>query len=97
MKYELFIERYGLEFILSNLNILFKFNQKNDLFFGNLIVDYKDRILFLGSNGTTNSLKNGNKINKYTIFELASVSKQFTSYASLIALEKLGISIDCDF
>jgi len=68
----------------SLFNTLFKQKEFN----GNVLIADKGKILFEESYGFANE-KNGQKLNNHTIFELASVSKQFTAMG-IVLLEKKG-------
>jgi CubicO group peptidase (beta-lactamase class C family) len=68
----------------SLVNSLFK--QK--MFNGNVLIADKGKIIFEKSYGLANE-KTEQKINNHTIFELASVSKQFTAMG-IVLLEKQG-------
>jgi CubicO group peptidase (beta-lactamase class C family) len=70
--------------------------RENSLFNGNLLVAWNEEIIYQGSFGYTNDNKNNNLINAHTIFELASVSKQFTAYAALCAFKSARENIDND-
>ncbi len=70
--------------------------RKNNLFNGNLLVARKDEVIYQGSFGYTNGRNQAELINSNTIFELASVSKQFTAYATLLAFKTARVNIDDD-
>ena len=70
--------------------------RKNNLFNGNLLVARKDEVIYQGSFGYTFGSKQKELINSNTIFELASVSKQFTAYATLFAFKTARVDIDDD-
>jgi CubicO group peptidase (beta-lactamase class C family) len=80
----------------SDFDILDILLRQYKLFNGNLLVAKQDKIIYTGSFGYTNGEKQNNLIDGNTIFELASVSKQFTAYSTLITFKKLNESIDND-
>ena len=72
----------------KQLDSLFNGLFKQKMFNGNVLIADKGKIIFEKSYGLANE-KTGQKINKQTIFELASVSKQFTAMG-IVLLEKQG-------
>ncbi len=70
--------------------------RKNNLFNGNLLVARKNEVIYQGSFGYTYGSKQAELINSNTIFELASVSKQFTAYAALFAFKTARVNIEND-
>ncbi|MBL7980072.1 MAG: beta-lactamase family protein [Bacteroidetes Order II. Incertae sedis bacterium] len=80
----------------ANFERLDKHIRHNNLFNGNLLVALNEEVIYQGSFGFTNNSKQNNLINSNTIFELASVSKQFTAYAALFAFKTARENIDND-
>lgn len=80
----------------ENFERLDKHIRNNNLFNGNLLVARKDEVIYQGSFGYTFGSKQKELINSNTIFELASVSKQFTAYATLFAFKTARVDIDDD-
>ncbi len=72
----------------KRLDSLFNALFKQKMFNGNVLIADKGKILFEKSYGFANE-QTGQKINNQTIFELASVSKQFTAMA-IVLLAKQG-------
>jgi CubicO group peptidase (beta-lactamase class C family) len=70
--------------------------RQHNLFNGNLLVANYSEITYAGSFGFTNDTKQNSLINQNTIFELASVSKQFTAYCILKTIKSINESIDND-
>jgi len=70
--------------------------RQNNLFNGNLLVARNEEVIYQGSFGFTYGSKQNELINSNTIFELASVSKQFTAYAALFAFKAARENIDYD-
>ena len=59
------------------------FKQLSDKgFSGNVLVEHKGEIIFLGSAGFSDRINN-TKINKHTVFDIGSLTKQFTAAAIL--------------
>lgn len=83
---------FNLAFGQSNhykqLDSLFNALSKQKMFNGNVLIADKGKIIFEKSYGLANE-QTGQKINNQTIFELASVSKQFTAMG-IVLLEKQG-------
>ena len=83
---------FNLSFGQSNhyeqLDSLFGALYKQKMFNGNVLIADKGKIIFEKSYGLANE-QTGQKINNQTIFELASVSKQFTAMG-IVLLEKQG-------
>jgi CubicO group peptidase (beta-lactamase class C family) len=79
-----------------NFEKLDNYIRQNNLFNGTLLVAQKEELIYQGSFGFTNDIKQNNLINANTIFELASVSKQFTAYATLCAFKLFKKNIDTD-
>ena len=80
----------------TNFESLDRHIRHNNLFNGNILVAHKEVIIYQASFGFTNDSKQNNLINADTIFELASVSKQFTAYATLSAFKTAKEDIDND-
>ncbi len=80
----------------ENFEILDHHIRKNNLFNGNLLVARKDEVIYQGSFGYTYGSRQKELINYDTIFELASVSKHFTAYATLVAFKAAQVNIDDD-
>lgn len=72
----------------ERLDSLFNALYSKGMFNGNVLVADKGEILFEKSYGLANE-ETGQKLNSQTIFELASVSKQFTAMG-IVLLEKQG-------
>jgi CubicO group peptidase (beta-lactamase class C family) len=70
--------------------------RQNNLFNGILLVAYKDEIVYSGCFGHTNNPTENQFINQNSVFELASVSKQFTAYTALKTFKITGEGIDTD-
>lgn len=66
----------------------FKFN-------GNVLVARGDKVIYSGAHGLAD-YKNNKKLNENTVFELASVSKQFTAMAIMILKEKGKLNLTDD-
>lgn len=80
----------------ANFERLDEHIRKNILFNGNLLVARNKEVIYQGSFGFTNNSMQNNLINANTVFELASVSKQFTAYAALFAFKTARENIDND-
>ncbi|MEH3115210.1 serine hydrolase domain-containing protein [Pedobacter terrae] len=79
---------FGQSVQCKQLDSLFNALFKEKMFHGNVLIADKGKILFEKSYGFANE-KTGQKINNRTIFELASVSKQFTAIG-IVLLAKRG-------
>ncbi len=79
---------FGQSVPYKQLDSLFNALFEQKMFNGNVLIADKGKILFEKSYGFANE-KTGQKINNQTIFELASVSKQFTAMG-IVLLEKRG-------
>jgi len=84
----LFNLTFGQSGHYKRLDSLFNALSKEKIFNGNVLIADKGKIIFEKSYGLANE-KTGQKINSQTIFELASVSKQFTAMG-IVLLEKQG-------
>ena len=95
------MKRLSLLPLLLSLNFNLSFAQKNarfdslyrslskaDKFNGNVLIAEKGKIIYERSFGFAD-FKTGKKISQHTVFELASVSKQFTAMG-IVLLEKQG-------
>jgi len=80
----------------SNFERLDNHLRQHHLFNGNLLAAKQDEIIYLGSFGYTNDERQNKLIDGQTIFELASVSKQFTAYSTLVSFKNANESIDKD-
>jgi CubicO group peptidase (beta-lactamase class C family) len=80
----------------SNFDRLDKHIRQYNLFNGNVLAANYSEIIYSGSFGFTNDIKQNSLINQNTIFELASVSKQFTAYSALKTIKNANESIDND-
>ena len=80
----------------SNFDKLDHHIRKGNLFNGNLCAANKNEIIYSGSFGFTNDMKQNSLNNQNTIFELASVSKQFTAYTVLKTIKNKNERIDND-
>lgn len=80
----------------SEFDLLDKHIRQNELFNGNILAAKKNDILYSGSFGSCNDKHLNKSIDRSTIFELASVSKQFTAYAALKTFKTANESIDTD-
>lgn len=72
----------------EKLDSLFASLENKKMFNGNVLIAEKGKIIFQKSYGLANE-ETGRKLNNQTIFELASVSKQFTAMG-IVLLEKRG-------
>lgn len=83
---------------MSNFNKLADFLEQSDLFNGNILVAKQDKILFSKSFGFCFDPVDNKALNETSIFELASVSKQFTAMATylLFVQEKLSLDTEID-
>jgi len=79
---------FGQSAQYKQLDSLFNALFKQKMFNGNVLIADKGKMIFEKSYGLANE-KTGQKINHQTIFELASVSKQFTAMG-IVLLEKQG-------
>lgn len=68
----------------------------NNLFNGNLLAAKNREIQYIGSFGSCHNPSGSNTIDQDTIFELASVSKQFTAYSALKTFKSGNENIDTD-
>ncbi|GGH02597.1 serine hydrolase domain-containing protein [Pedobacter zeae] len=84
----LFNSTFGQSVQYKQLDSLFNSLFKQKIFNGNVLIADKGKILFEKGYGFANE-KTEQKINNQTIFELASVSKQFTAMG-IVLLEKHG-------
>jgi CubicO group peptidase (beta-lactamase class C family) len=71
----------------AQLDSLFTALHNNKKFNGNILVAEKGSIVYQNSFGVANE-QTGEKLNEHSIFELASVSKQFTAMAIVLLKEK---------
>lgn len=71
----------------QKLDSLFQKLSSNKEFNGNVLIAEKGKIIYKNSFGLANETSK-EKLNKNSIFELASVSKQFTAFAIVILKEK---------
>ncbi|MFV8348043.1 serine hydrolase [Flavobacterium sp. ZB4P13] len=76
----------------SLLNSLYSDQKIN----GNVLVAEKDKVIYKHSFGNANEEKK-QKLDENSVFELASVSKQFTAMAIMILKEKKMLSLDDNF
>lgn len=66
---------------------------KADLFDGNILIADKGKIVYKASFGKAN-IYTGQDLNENSVFELASLSKQFTAMAIVLLKEKGELSFD---
>ena len=83
----IFIANFTVAQKIQKLDSLFKKLSENKEFNGNVLIAEKGKIIYKNSFGLANE-KTKEKLNENSIFELASVSKQFTAFAVVILKEK---------
>ncbi len=72
---------------IDRIDSFMQAHQQRVNFQGNVLVGYKGHLIYQGSFGYANPLKQ-KPMDKDAVFQLASVSKQFTAMGALIAIEK---------
>lgn len=83
----IFIVNFSIAQKNQKLDSLFKKLVENKEFNGNVLISEKGKIIYKNSFGYANEMTK-EKLNENSIFELASVSKQFTAFAIVILKEK---------
>ncbi|HUR67125.1 MAG TPA: serine hydrolase [Chitinophagaceae bacterium] len=90
----LFLNVYAQKDIRSaQLDSLFTSLYKQQKFFGNVLIAEKGKVLYQGSFGKANE-ETGADLNAESIFELASVSKQFTAMGIMLLKKEGKLSYD---
>lgn len=79
---------FGQKIPIELLDSLFNSLHKNEMFNGNVLIAVKGKVIFEQSYGLANE-ETKQKLEKNSVFELASVSKQFTAMG-IVLLEKQG-------
>ena len=83
---------YGQEHI-TKMDSLLTSMYKNGILNGNILIAEKGKVIYKKSFGFTND-STKEKLNEHSIFELASISKQFTATAIVILKEKKKLNYD---
>jgi len=96
--YEEQVDEYNLAKIIhkqkiQRIDAFMQQHHKRYNFQGNVLVAYRGNLIYEGSFGYTNPRKK-DPLTRDAVFQLASVSKQFTAMAALIAIEKDLLSYD---
>lgn len=81
--------------IISEFAKLDSHIRKQNLFNGHILVAKKDNIWYSSSFGYA-SIRDKLPINEDCIFELASITKTFTAYATLLLCKEYNVSLDTD-
>lgn len=80
----------------KKIDSLLKALYATDDFSGNVLVAEKGKIIYLNSFGFAN-LTTKEKLNQHSIFDIGSISKQFTAMAIMMLKEKGKLNLDDDF
>jgi CubicO group peptidase (beta-lactamase class C family) len=89
---QLVLAQDKIQKIDSLLNVLYANKSIN----GNFLIAEKGNVIYKKSFGLANEITK-EKLNENSIFELASVSKQFTAMGIMILIEKGKLNLDDDF